>query len=212
MEMHRLCSQLEDRESNLHHIFNTSIPICITNIDYEILLANNAYKNIFQTKEHKKAVEKCYESRPGPACQTESCPLQRVQKGEKEVICEPVKTNTDGSKQYFIVTAKPFFSKDGNVLGIIESFQDITERRIVEKERDELIAKLQKNLEEIKTLRGILPICCHCKNIRNDSGYYEQIESYIHRHSDVDFSHTICPSCVKKYYPEEYEAIMLNKK
>ncbi len=73
------------------------------------------------------------------------------------------------------------------------------------KEREQLIAKLQATLDEIKILRGILPICSYCKKIRNDDGYFEQIESYIHSHSGVDFSHTICPSCMKKYYPEEVE-------
>jgi hypothetical protein len=65
--------------------------------------------------------------------------------------------------------------------------------------------QLQKALDEIKTLRGILPICSFCKNIRNDQGYYETIEKYIHKHSGVDFSHTICPSCLKKHYPEYME-------
>ena len=68
--------------------------------------------------------------------------------------------------------------------------------------------KLEQSLQEIKTLRGILPICSFCKNIRNDEGYYEQIEAYIHKHSGVDFSHTICPECMKKHYPEEYASIM----
>lgn len=76
------------------------------------------------------------------------------------------------------------------------------------KERERLIAELQATIAEIKILRGILPICAYCKNIRNDEGYYEQIESYIHKHSGVDFSHTICPSCMKKHLPEEYELIM----
>lgn len=72
--------------------------------------------------------------------------------------------------------------------------------------------KLQKALDEIKTLRGILPICSFCKNIRNDQGYYEQIEEYIHKYSGVDFSHTVCPSCLKKHYPEEYERMVLTQK
>ncbi|GAB6147316.1 ABC transporter substrate-binding protein [Desulfocicer niacini] len=68
--------------------------------------------------------------------------------------------------------------------------------------------ELRQALSEIKTLQGILPICSFCKNIRNDEGYYEQIEGYIHKHSGVDFSHTICPTCMKKHYPEEYASIM----
>lgn len=88
---------------------------------------------------------------------------------------------------------------------------DISDKKRAEKEREALIAKLEKALDEIKTLRGILPICSFCKNIRNDEGYYEQIESYIHKHSGVDFSHTICPSCMKKHYPEEYASILKEK-
>ncbi|ACN16982.1 conserved hypothetical protein [Desulforapulum autotrophicum HRM2] len=65
--------------------------------------------------------------------------------------------------------------------------------------------KLEDAIADINQLSGMLPICSFCKNIRNDQGYYEQIEEYIHKHSGVDFSHTICPSCIKKYYPEEYE-------
>jgi PAS domain S-box-containing protein len=56
--------------------------------------------------------------------------------------------------------------------------------------------------EEIRNLRDILPICSYCKNIRNDEGYYEQIEAYIRKHSGVDLSHTICPDCMKEHYPE----------
>lgn len=61
---------------------------------------------------------------------------------------------------------------------------------------------LTRALEEVKTLRGILPICSSCKKIRDDSGYWNQIESYLRSHSDVEFSHGICPDCMKKLYPE----------
>lgn len=72
--------------------------------------------------------------------------------------------------------------------------------------------ELNTALSEIKTLRGILPICSFCKSIRNDDGYYERIEKYIRKHSEVDFSHTICPACMEKHYPEEYENIRLKEK
>jgi len=68
--------------------------------------------------------------------------------------------------------------------------------------------ELSLAISEIRTLQGILPICSYCKQIRNDKGYYEQIEAYIHKHSGVDFSHTICPKCLKEHYPEEYEQII----
>jgi len=64
------------------------------------------------------------------------------------------------------------------------------------------IAKLQKALEEVNVLSGLLPICASCKKIRDDTGYWNQIESYIRKHSDAEFSHSICPDCAKKLYPE----------
>ena len=82
------------------------------------------------------------------------------------------------------------------------SILDITERKLMEKDRDNLIVDLQKSLSEVKTLRGFLPICSHCKKIRDDKGYWNQIESYIQEHSETEFSHGICPECAKKYYPD----------
>ncbi len=63
--------------------------------------------------------------------------------------------------------------------------------------------KLKQALEEIKTLRGILPICSSCKKIRNDKGYWEQIEFYIAEHSDAEFSHSLCDECVEKLYGKQ---------
>ena len=71
-----------------------------------------------------------------------------------------------------------------------------------ERERNRLIAELREALSKIKKLSGLLPICSHCKKIRDDKGYWNQIESYIHDHSDAEFSHSICPECAKKYYPD----------
>ncbi len=61
---------------------------------------------------------------------------------------------------------------------------------------------LERALKEIKTLKGIVPICSYCKNIRDDKGYWEKVEVYVHRHSQADFSHSICPECAKKHFPE----------
>ena len=80
-------------------------------------------------------------------------------------------------------------------------FYDITERKKREEDMKELISKLQKAIEEIKILRGILPICSNCKKIRDDKGYWNQIESYIRDHSEAVFSHGICPECARKLYP-----------
>lgn len=73
------------------------------------------------------------------------------------------------------------------------------------KEREELIVELQKAMEQVKVLRGILPICASCKKIRNDKGYWEIVEVYIRDHSEADFTHSICPECAKMLYPDLFE-------
>ena len=67
--------------------------------------------------------------------------------------------------------------------------------------------KLENTQEELKVLQGLLPICASCKNIRDDKGYWQQIEGYIGDHSDATFSHSICPECMEKLYPDEFESL-----
>lgn len=82
--------------------------------------------------------------------------------------------------------------------------RDITDRKRDEKERIKLIRELQEALAEIRTLKGILPICSYCKKIRDDKGYWEQIEVYIRDHSEAEFTHGLCPECAKKLYPDYF--------
>jgi hypothetical protein len=73
---------------------------------------------------------------------------------------------------------------------------------IREEEREKLITKLQEVLDSIKILKGLLSICANCKKIRDDKGYWNQIEVYIRDRSDAEFSHSICPDCAKQLYSE----------
>ena len=114
----------------------------------------------------------------------------------------------------------PFRTKSGEIRDILWSVEimkykgrkvivsipyDVTEHRRAADEREKLIGELEKALADIKKLSGLLPICASCKKIRNDEGYWEQIEVYIRERSEADFSHGICPACVKKLYPEFYK-------
>lgn len=78
----------------------------------------------------------------------------------------------------------------------------INERKRADEKREKLIKDLQESLVKVKTLSGLLPICSSCKKIRDDKGYWEQIEKYIHDHSGADFTHGICPECMKILYPD----------
>jgi PAS domain S-box-containing protein len=82
--------------------------------------------------------------------------------------------------------------------GISVLFRDISARRNAEAERERLIRELQAALTHVRTLRGLIPICAWCKKIRNDYGYWEQLELYLKNHSEADFSHGMCPECVRK--------------
>ena len=84
----------------------------------------------------------------------------------------------------------------------VSTGRDITDRIKLEKTREKLIIDLQKALKEIKTLSGMLPICASCKKIRDDKGYWNQIESYIQERSEAEFTHSICPECRDTLYPE----------
>jgi hypothetical protein len=82
---------------------------------------------------------------------------------------------------------------------------DITEHKQAEEERERLIRELQEALAEVKTLRGLPPICASCKSIRDDQGYWQQIEAYIQNHSEAEFIQSVCPECAKKLYPEVFQ-------
>ncbi len=85
---------------------------------------------------------------------------------------------------------------------ILSSVDDISSRKQAELERERLVADLQSALARVRQLSGLLPICASCKRIRDDQGYWNQIEVYISEHSDADFSHGLCPECVAKLYPD----------
>lgn len=82
---------------------------------------------------------------------------------------------------------------------------DITSRKKADKEKEKLISQLKDALLKIKKLSGLLPICASCKNIRDDKGYWKQIEAYITENSEAEFSHSLCPECAKKIYPQLFE-------
>jgi hypothetical protein len=71
------------------------------------------------------------------------------------------------------------------------------------KEKEKLISELTETLNEVKTLRGIIPICAHCKKIRSDKGYWEQVEQYVQDRSEAQFSHALCPDCANHLYPDQ---------
>jgi len=129
--------------------------------------------------------------------------------------------------KYLLLKFVPVF--DRQEATIIVLLHDITKRKTAEKELlehreklEDMVAERTAELEEknveleealtkVKLLSGFLPICAACKKIRDDQGYWNQIESYIQNHSEALFSHSICPDCAKELYPEVYNSIFTDK-
>ena len=83
-----------------------------------------------------------------------------------------------------------------------EQVREHSELILLMVEKEMMIVELHEATEKIKILKGFLPICSHCKKIRNDEGYWQQLEKYISEHSEAQFSHGICPTCAKEHYSE----------
>ena len=96
----------------------------------------------------------------------------------------------------------------------MEDARDNLEKRVALRtnELEKTNRELQEAIGKVKTLSGLLPICASCKKVRDDQGYWSQIEDYVKQHSDADFSHSICPECMQKLYPEVYERIKEKKR
>lgn len=128
--------------------------------------------------------------------------------GQESSVLEHRIYHKDGTIRWVQNTIVRRYTASNQLYGYDGLVRDITARKIIETEREVLIIKLQQSLKEIKTLRGILPLCSFCKKIRDYQGYWEQVDVYIKHHSDADISHSICPECMAQHYPEEYRTLL----
>lgn len=124
-------------------------------------------------------------------------------------VCVPLPSGNT----YYLTTAKPVTDDQGTVESVICISKNITKRKLAEiglkKEHD----KLSRAMEEIKALSGLLPICASCKKIRDDKGYWNQLESFIEERSEASFSHGLCPDCSEQIYGrEKWYKVMKGKK
>ena len=116
----------------------------------------------------------------------------------------------------------PLMDAEGNGLGSLcvidrqprslspeqnKALQALARQTISQLELRRATAELAEALSDIKTLRGLLPICSHCKKVRNDAGFWQSVESYVKAHSEADFTHSVCPLCVKQHHPKLFERL-----
>jgi len=119
-------------------------------------------------------------------------------RGEELIIRDHI-----GQEHIVITNAAPIRDSSGSIVAGIAVFHDITDRKLAEIERERLITELQEALANVRTLSGLLPICSSCRKVRDDEGYWNQIETYIRKHTEIDFSHGLCPECAEKLYGDQ---------
>ena len=112
----------------------------------------------------------------------------------------------DGSRFIGSSVVSTLTDRVGKFTGYIGIFRDITVRKSLEAEKEKLIGELKNALVEVKTLSGLIPICGWCKNVRNDSGYWQSVEHYVRAHTEATFTHSICPACQEKFKADVHRA------
>ena len=128
--------------------------------------------------------------------------LTKLLEGHPVDQVETSRIRKDGTLVDVCLTMSGIRDSVGKIIGISTIAYDITERKRMEAERTHLIAHLNEMLSKVKTLSGLLPICASCKNIRDDKGYWKKVETFVKEHSSAEFSHSICPECMDRLYPE----------
>jgi len=125
--------------------------------------------------------------------------IQAIKRGETIGMHDTLRVRKDGQFIPVSLTVSPIKDDLGRTIGASAIVRDITERRREEVERTNLIQELTDALKQVKTLSGLLPICATCKRIRDDRGYWQQVETYISSHTHAMFTHGICPECLKNF-------------
>jgi two-component system cell cycle sensor histidine kinase/response regulator CckA len=128
--------------------------------------------------------------------------LETIKRGQHVSRFDTIRVRKDGSPVEVSVTISPIAGPGGEIIGASSIARDISDRRKEEAERLKLIEELTDALAQAKTLRSLLPICASCKKIRDDHGYWQQLEVYFQEHEHIDFSHGVCPDCLQRLYPE----------
>jgi PAS domain-containing protein len=165
-------------------------------IDYMILDVNPAYESIVGlTKEEVvgKKASSIYGTGQPPFLNIYANVAETMQPAGFETYFPPL------DKHFSISVYAPLRGQFATI------FSDITEHKKLLVQKEALITELREAGAKIKILKGLLPICASCKKIRNDKGYWQQIEEYVHEHSEANFSHGICPDCAVLLYPGLYK-------
>jgi len=126
--------------------------------------------------------------------------IDRLRRGERTENLETVRRRKDGQEVAVSLTISPIKDETGKMIGISKIARDLSERQRAKEELEHMVLDLTDALAQVKTMKGLLPICASCKKIRTDEGYWKNIEAYIEEHSEASFTHGICQDCAQKLY------------
>ena len=195
-------------EENAQDIVETvREPLLILNSELRIICANRSFYRFFKVSAEDSEGQFLYDlgNKQWDIPELREL-LERILPEKDNVEDYEVEHNfqTIGRK-IMLLNARQIYTKIHASKLILLAIEDVTDRIEAERQKEELIDDLRKAFDEIKTLRGIIPICASCKKIRDDKGYWNQVEVYVRDHTEAEFSHGFCPACAKKLYPDLYE-------
>jgi len=128
--------------------------------------------------------------------------LHLMETGEPIIGLVEGRKLADSTMNWTSTTKVPIRDTNGEINGLVGITRTINDLKRAEEAREKVIKELQATIEKVNMLRGLIPICANCKKIRDDQGYWSNVESYIANHAEVEFTHGICPECMEKLYPD----------
>lgn len=210
-EMEKLKAQLKLNEKVMRMAIETAVEekgkteALFEAIGDGISVQDTQYRIIYQNRSHRKLAgdhlgNYCYRAYQSRDQVCEECHVEKPFGNGGSHKKYESRVTSEGTRYYEIVVS-PLHDPAGEVIAGMEMVRDVTATRQTEAERENLLAELQNSLSKIKKIKGLLPICASCKKIRDDNGYWNQLEEYLRRHSEIEFTHGVCPECVKLLYP-----------
>jgi PAS domain S-box-containing protein len=188
---------MKDHNYYLGIINGLQEPILVIGKDFQVLDANEAAGQAYGRDVGDMVGLRCHDvthhfNRP---CHEEGmlCPVREVFLSGNSVRVVHEHKRSDGRSAWEEVVATPLRDSRGEVESVVEEIHDLTDTL----KNEEIVKQLQA---EVQTLQGLLPICSHCKKIRDADGQWNSVEKYIRHHSKAEFTHGVCPECLKKNY------------
>lgn len=169
------------------------------NSEQRCVFSNEAYREWFG-KSPAEMLGMCLQDLLGPLYALNLPYIQGALRGEPQQFERHIPLPQGGAKDS-IATYTPDI-EDGVVRGFWVHVADVTPLRMREAQLERAISERDEALAEVNTLRGLLPICAACKNIRDGSGEWHDMEAYVSAHTEVSFTHSLCPSCMPIYFPK----------